>query len=32
MGSPVAAIGFVSALVGTTGFYTLLGRRPTHAR
>ena len=26
--SPVAAIGFVSALVGTTGFYALLGRRP----
>jgi hypothetical protein len=28
MESPVAAIGFVSALVGTTGFYALLGRRP----
>ena len=26
--SPVAAIGFISALVGTTGFYALLGRRP----
>jgi hypothetical protein len=28
MQSPVAAIGFISALVGTTGFYVLLGRRP----
>lgn len=28
MESPVAAIGFVSALVGTTGFYALLGRPP----
>jgi hypothetical protein len=27
MGSPVAAVGFVSAFVGTTGFYALLGRR-----
>ncbi len=27
MQSPVAAIGFVSAFVGTTGFYALLGRR-----
>ena len=32
MESPVAAIGFVSALVGTTGFYALLGRRPGKAR
>lgn len=32
MESPVAAIGFVSALVGTTGFYALLGRRPTRVR
>jgi hypothetical protein len=32
MGSPVAAIGFVSALVGTTGFYALLGRRPAQDR
>lgn len=30
MESPVPAIGFISALVGTTGFYALLGRR--HAR
>jgi hypothetical protein len=28
MQSPVATIGFISALVGTTGFYALLGRRP----
>jgi len=28
MGSPVTAIGSVSALVGTIGFYALLGRRP----
>lgn len=28
MESPMAAIGFVSAFVGTTGFYALLGRRP----
>ncbi|HEX5827717.1 MAG TPA: hypothetical protein VFY23_09370 [Candidatus Limnocylindrales bacterium] len=27
MESPVAAIGFISAFVGTTGFYGLLGRR-----
>ena len=27
MGSPMAAVGFVSAFVGTTGFYALLGRR-----
>ena len=27
MESPMAAIGFVSAFVGTTGFYALLGRR-----
>jgi hypothetical protein len=27
MQSPVAALGFISALVGTTGFYALLGRR-----
>ena len=27
MESPVAAVGFISALVGTTGFYALLGRR-----
>lgn len=32
MGSPVAAMGFISALVGTTGFYALLGRRPAQAR
>jgi len=32
MGSPVAAIGFVSALVGTIGFYALLGRRPAQVR
>ena len=32
MGSPVAAIGFVSAFVGTTGFYALLGRRPAQVR
>lgn len=32
MESPVAAIGFVSALVGTTGFYALLGRRPAQFR
>jgi hypothetical protein len=32
MGSPVAAIGFVAALVGTTGFYALLGLRPARAR
>ena len=32
MGSPVAAIGFVSALVGTIGFYALLGRRPAKVR
>jgi hypothetical protein len=32
MGSPVAAIGFVAALVGTTGFYALLGRQPARAR
>ena len=32
MQSPVAAIGFVSALVGTTGFYALLGRRPAQVR
>lgn len=32
MGSPVAAIGFVSALVGTVGFYALLGRRPAQVR
>ena len=32
MESPVAAIGFVSALVGTTGFYARLGRRPGKAR
>ncbi|MBA2717834.1 MAG: hypothetical protein H0U52_01135 [Chloroflexi bacterium] len=32
MESPVAAIGFVSALVGTTGFYALLGRRPARVR
>jgi hypothetical protein len=27
MGSPMAAVGFVSAFVGTIGFYALLGRR-----
>lgn len=32
MGSPVAAIGFVSALVGTIGFYALLSRRPAQVR
>ncbi len=32
MESPVAAIGFVSALVGTTGFYALLGRWPAKVR
>ena len=32
MESPVAAIGFISALVGTTGFYALLGRRPAQVR
>ena len=32
MRSRVAAIGFVSALVGTTGFYALLGRRPARVR
>jgi hypothetical protein len=32
MKSPVAAIGFISALVGTTGFYALLGRRPAQVR
>jgi hypothetical protein len=32
MESPVAAIGFVSALIGTTGFYALLGRRPARVR
>lgn len=32
MESPVAAIGFVSAFVGTTGFYALLGRRPAQVR
>jgi hypothetical protein len=32
MGSPVAAIGFVSALVGTTAFYALLGRRLAQVR
>jgi hypothetical protein len=32
MESPVAAVGFISALVGTTGFYALLGRRPRWAR
>ena len=31
-GEPVAAIGFVSALVGTTGFYALLGRQPAQVR
>lgn len=30
--SPVAAMGFVSALLGTTGFYALLGRRPRQVR
>ena len=28
MGSPVAAVGFVAGLIGTAGFYALLGRRP----
>ncbi len=32
MESPVAAIGFISALVGTTGYYALLGRRPAQVR
>jgi hypothetical protein len=32
MESPMAAIGFVSALIGTTGFYALLGRRPAQVR
>lgn len=32
MESPVAAIGFVSALVGTTGFYAVVGRRPAPVR
>lgn len=27
MGSPLAAVGFVASMVGTTGFYWLLGRR-----
>ena len=27
MESPIAALGFVAAIVGTTGFYALLGRR-----
>ncbi len=27
MGSPVAAVGFIAGLVGTTGFYLLMGRR-----
>ena len=26
------AFGFVSALVGTTGYYALLGRRPARVR
>ena len=32
MESPIAAVGFVSAFVGTTGFYALLGRRPAQVR
>ena len=28
MESPIAAIGFVTAVIGTAGFYALLGRRP----
>ncbi len=32
MESPVAAVGFISALIGTTGFYALLGRRPAWIR
>jgi hypothetical protein len=32
MESPVAAAGFISALVGTTGFYALVGRRLANAR
>jgi hypothetical protein len=32
MESPVAAIGFVAALVATTGFYVLLGRRSAPVR
>ncbi|MEO5986452.1 MAG: hypothetical protein ABIW50_01395 [Candidatus Limnocylindria bacterium] len=32
MESPVAAIGFISALVGTAGFYALLGRRRAQVR
>jgi len=28
MESPVAALGFVAAVIGTTGFYALLGRGP----
>jgi hypothetical protein len=32
MQSPVAALGFLAALVGTTGSYVLLGRRPKVAR
>jgi len=32
MESPVAAIGFIAALVGTTGFYALVGRRLAQAR
>jgi hypothetical protein len=28
MDSPVASVGFVSALIGTIGFYSLMGRRP----
>jgi hypothetical protein len=30
--SPVAAIGFVAALVAATGFYALLGRRSARVR
>jgi hypothetical protein len=32
MESPVAAVGFIAALVGTTGFYALVGRRLAQAR
>jgi CHASE2 domain-containing sensor protein len=28
MGSPVALVGFIAGIIGTTGFYALLGRRP----
>ena len=29
MESPLAFVGFVAGLIGTAGFYALLGRRPS---